>query len=49
MVPFTRAAVPEVAPGQGFVRIDSLAAGLVEEEEPHENTGARSGNRTKRR
>jgi 16S rRNA processing protein RimM len=49
MVPFTRAAVPEVAPAQGFVRIDSLAAGLVEEEEPHENTGARSGNRTKRR
>jgi 16S rRNA processing protein RimM len=33
MVPFTRAAVPEVSPGQGFVRVDSVAAGLVEEED----------------
>jgi 16S rRNA processing protein RimM len=31
MVPFTRAAVPEVAPAKGFVRIDNLAAGLVED------------------
>jgi len=30
MVPFTRAAVPEVAPTKGFVRVDSVAAGLAE-------------------
>jgi 16S rRNA processing protein RimM len=33
MIPFTRAAVPDVAPGKGFVRVDSVAAGLVEEED----------------
>lgn len=33
MVPFTRAAVPEVDIGEGFVRIDSAAAGLGAEEE----------------
>jgi 16S rRNA processing protein RimM len=48
MIPFTRAAVPEIAQGQGFVRIDSLAAGLVEEEEAQESAGARGGNRTER-
>lgn len=32
MIPFTRAAVPEVAPSKGFIRIDSLAAGLAEED-----------------
>ncbi|MDN5926927.1 MAG: ribosome maturation factor RimM [Hyphomicrobiales bacterium] len=47
MIPFTRAAVPEIAPGQGFVRIDSLAAGLVEEEPP-ENAGARSDRERRR-
>jgi len=30
MVPFTRAAVPEVAPTKGFVRVDTVAAGLAE-------------------
>jgi 16S rRNA processing protein RimM len=33
MIPFTRAAVPEVAPAKGFIRIDSLAAGLAEDED----------------
>jgi 16S rRNA processing protein RimM len=33
MIPFTHAAVPDVAPGKGFVRVDSVAAGLVEEED----------------
>jgi len=49
MIPFTRAAVPEVAPGQGFVRIDSLAAGLAGEEEPGEDADARGKNRADRR
>jgi len=49
MIPFTRAAVPEIAPEQGFVRIDSLAAGLVEDEEPRDNAGVRGKNRTERR
>jgi 16S rRNA processing protein RimM len=48
MIPFTRAAVPEVAPTKGFVRIDSMAAGLVEDEEPLENADARGGNGTER-
>lgn len=30
MVPFTLAAVPEVAIAEGFIRIDSVAAGLVD-------------------
>ena len=42
MIPFTRAAVPEVAAAKGFVRIYSAAAGLVEEEEPTENIRARN-------
>ena len=29
MVPFTLAAIPEIAVRDGFVRVDSLAAGLV--------------------
>jgi 16S rRNA processing protein RimM len=49
MIPFTRAAVPEVAPAKGFVGIDSLAAGLVEEEERRENAGARGRDRMERR
>jgi 16S rRNA processing protein RimM len=48
MIPFTRAAVPVVTPAKGFVRIDSLAAGLVEEEEPAENIRARDGHRAER-
>jgi 16S rRNA processing protein RimM len=31
MIPFTRAAVPEVAPARGLIRVDSVAAGLVED------------------
>jgi 16S rRNA processing protein RimM len=33
MIPFTRTAVPEVAPAKGFIRIDSLASGLAEDED----------------
>jgi 16S rRNA processing protein RimM len=33
LIPFTEAAVPEVDVAAGFVRIDSIAAGLVEEED----------------
>lgn len=32
MIPFTLAAVPEISLGQGYVRIDGVAAGLVEED-----------------
>ena len=31
LVPFTEAAVPEIAIKAGFLRIDTVAAGLVEE------------------
>lgn len=33
LIPFTRASVPEVSISDGFVRIDPVAAGLVEDEE----------------
>jgi 16S rRNA processing protein RimM len=33
MIPFTRAAVPEVAPARGLIRVDSVAAGLVDDED----------------
>lgn len=33
MIHFTRAAVPEVAPSKGFVRVDSVAAGLTGDED----------------
>jgi 16S rRNA processing protein RimM len=48
MIPFTRAAVPEVAPAKGFVRVDTLAAGIVEEEGPHESAETVGKNRTER-
>jgi 16S rRNA processing protein RimM len=48
MIPFTRAAVPEVAPVKGFVRVDTLAAGLVEEEGSRESAETVSKNRTER-
>jgi 16S rRNA processing protein RimM len=42
MIPFTRAAVPEVAPAKGFVRIDSVAAGLVEDSDGDGDPAGRS-------
>jgi 16S rRNA processing protein RimM len=33
LIPFTHAAVPEVDVGGGFIRIDALAAGLVDDED----------------
>jgi 16S rRNA processing protein RimM len=33
LIPFTQAAVPEVSIAGGFVRIDPIAAGLVEDED----------------
>ena len=36
MVPFTLAAVPEIAIAEGFIRIDSVAAGLVDSDEDEE-------------
>ncbi|MFU0506187.1 ribosome maturation factor RimM [Pseudaminobacter sp. NGMCC 1.201702] len=42
LIPFTRAAVPEVDVAGGFVRIDAVAAGLVEDEE---DEGGRGGSR----
>jgi 16S rRNA processing protein RimM len=44
MIPFTRAAVPEVAPARGLIRVDSVAAGLVEDED----SGAREKGGTER-
>ena len=40
LLPFTRAAVPEVDVEGGFVRIDSVAAGLVETDSQKEGEGA---------
>lgn len=37
MIPFTLAAVPEVSVTSGFIRVDSRAAGLVDEEDGPEN------------
>ena len=39
MVPFTVAAIPEISLADGFVRIDSVAAGLVEEGEEDDEEG----------
>ena len=36
MVPFTLAAVPKIAVADGYVRIDSVAAGLVDDEDEDE-------------
>jgi 16S rRNA processing protein RimM len=33
MIPFTVAAIPEVAVGEGFIRLDRVAAGLVEDDD----------------
>ncbi|BCG92111.1 ribosome maturation factor RimM [Mesorhizobium sp. 131-2-1] len=33
LIPFTQAAVPQVSVAEGFVRVDPLAAGLVEDED----------------
>lgn len=38
-IPFTRAAVPHVDVAGGFVKIDSVAAGLVEDEEDQDGGG----------
>ncbi len=32
MIPFTLAAIPEISVRDGFIRIDSAGAGLVEED-----------------
>lgn len=36
MIPFTLAAIPEVSVSGGYIRIDSVAAGLVEDEDEGE-------------
>lgn len=33
MIPFTHAAIPEISVAGGFIRIDSIAAGLADDEE----------------
>ena len=33
LIPFTQAAVPQVAVAEGFVRVDPAAAGLIEDED----------------
>lgn len=38
-IPFTRAAVPEVNVAGGFVEVDSVAAGLIEDEEEGQDGG----------
>ncbi|MCO5064318.1 MAG: ribosome maturation factor RimM [Rhizobiaceae bacterium] len=43
LIPFTRAAVPEVFLGDGFIRINSVAAGLVEADD--ERVGVQRRNR----
>ena len=39
LIPFTRAAAPEVDIAAGFVRIDAVAAGLVEDEGDEDDSG----------
>lgn len=43
LIPFTHAAVPEVFVGEGYIRVDRIAAGLVDDEdedgEPDHNGG----------
>ncbi len=39
LIPFTRAAVPEVDVANGFVRIDTMAAGLVDNVDEGSDTG----------
>lgn len=39
MVPFTLAAVPEIAIAEGFIRVDSVAAGLVDSGEEDDAEG----------
>ena len=45
MIPFTKAAVPEVSVSGGFIRIDPVAAGLVDEDEHGEPNGGASRGR----
>lgn len=53
LIPFTRAAVPEIDVRAGFVRVDPVAAGLVEDEDggapEGEDAPARGGFDAKRR
>lgn len=50
LIPFTRAAVPEVSVTEGFVRVDPASAGLVEDEEDErEEEGGSESNAVKRR
>ncbi len=45
MIPFTHAAVPEVFVGDGYVRIDIIAAGLVDDEDEDGQPESRSSDR----
>lgn len=38
MIPFTLAAIPEIAIAEGFIRVDTLAAGLVDDGEAPEES-----------
>jgi 16S rRNA processing protein RimM len=40
MIPFTLAAIPQVSVSEGFIRIDTASAGLIDEEEDEEEGGA---------
>lgn len=39
LIPFSKAAVPEVSVGGGYIRIDPVAAGLVEDEDGEPDAG----------
>ncbi len=43
LIPFTQAAVPEVDIAAGFIRIDTMAAGLVEDEDGDGIWNSRTG------
>lgn len=47
LIPFTHAAVPQVSVADGHIRIDSVAAGLVDDDEgePPETQGGKPSNR----
>jgi len=43
LIPFTRAAVPQVAVSAGFLTIDRVAAGLADDEPAEDGSGRREG------
>jgi len=43
MVPFTRAAVPDISLEEGYARVDRAAAGLIDDEDEAEDSDSEDG------